>query len=121
MAFSRLAPHRELGIRITKPPETKFGVTHDLPRSIPELANLMAGYSLELDLQTRGSAHSPFTPNCIAHHGVKVVPPSVRRKACVVEAGRSLRLPSNHLHLGVGERRHIMSKRSTPASLARAW
>jgi hypothetical protein len=70
----------------------------------------MAGYSLELDLQDPWLCPFAFYPKPdIAHHGVKGRASSVRRKACVVEAaGRSDSL-SNHLHLGVGERRHIMS------------
>src|SRR5438128_1492934 len=63
----------------------------------------MARYSLELDLQ------DPW----LCPFAIYAKPDSascVRREACVVEATGGFDSLSHHLHLGVGEWRHVMSQ-----------
>jgi len=69
----------------------------------------MAGYSLELALQNPWFCPFAFdSESDITHGGVKGRASCVRREACIVETtGRSDSL-GNYLHLGIGERRHVM-------------
>src|SRR6267142_1241577 len=69
----------------------------------------MASYSLELDLQDPWLR--PLTVHAEldrAHDGVKGRASSVCSKAGVVESPCRFDRLSNHLHLGIGERRHVV-------------
>src|SRR5437762_14342284 len=69
----------------------------------------MASYSLELDLQDPW--FRPFTVHAEldrAHDGVKGRASCACPKAGIVESPCRFDRLSNHLHLGIGERRHIV-------------
>jgi hypothetical protein len=72
----------------------------------------MAGDSLELNLDDPWL--SPFTLRSkpdIPHDGMKGLVSCVLREARIVEPVRHLNSLSDHLHLGVGKRPHVMAQK----------
>jgi hypothetical protein len=69
----------------------------------------MSGYAPKLNLQDARMRPFPVLAELdVAHDGVKGRAPCVRRKAGVIETTGHFDSLSNHLHLGISERRHIV-------------
>jgi hypothetical protein len=82
---------------------------HDLSRPTLKLANFMAGYSLELNLQDPWlRPFAVYAKSDQTHDGVKGRASRVCPKAGVVESAGRFDSLSNDLRLGIGERRHVM-------------